>query len=388
MLLIGASLLIESLYRLQNSNLGFRADHLLTEHLILPDVRYSDPRKITQFCEQFADHARAIPGVRDATITDVIPPSYNWKQPFTVIGRAAPSRGDVPQANFGVADPHYLRTLGIPLLSGRDFSAADTVATSRVTLISETLARRYFPNENPVGKQIEVGSLEDPPGVSNAANSNFRMTIIGVIGDTKNRGLALNPDPDIIALYQQNPEQNFGYKSLVVRTAVEPWQIAGNLRRELHALDGELPFAEVRTMDEILAQQTEDGRFSASLLTIFAGLGLILTMVGVYGVISFGVSQRTHEIGVRMALGAQPHSILRMVLGEGMLLTGIGITVGICGAFTLTRFLASLLFDIKPTDPVTFAGVAALLLIVALAACYIPARRAMRVDPMVALRYE
>jgi predicted permease len=388
MLLIGASLLIESLVRLQNSNLGFRADHLLTEHLILPDVRYSDPWKITQFCEQFAERARAIPGVRDVTITDVFPPSYNWKQPFTVIGRAAPRLGDVPQANFGVADPHYLKTLEIPLLSGRDFTAVDTVATSRVTLINETLARRYFPNENPVGKQIEVGSPEDLPRVGGAANSNFRMTIIGVVGDTKNRGLALDPDPDIIALYQQNPEQNFGYKSLVVRTAIEPWQIAGSLRRELHALDGELPFAEVRTMDEILAQQTADGRFSTSLLTIFAGLGLILTMVGVYGVISFAVSQRTHEIGVRIALGAQPRSILRIVLGEGMLLTIIGITVGICGAFALTRFLASLLFDIKPTDPVTFAGVAALLLIVALAACYIPARRAMHVDPMVALRYE
>jgi predicted permease len=388
MLLIGASLLIESLVRLQSSNLGFHPDHLLTEHLILPDVRYSDPQKITQFCEQFAERARAIPGVRDAAITDVFPPSYNWKQPFAVVGRPAPSLGDVPQANFGVADPQYLKTLAIPLLSGRDFTPSDTLATSRVTLINETLARRYFPNENPLGKQIEVGSPEDLSGVSGAPNNNFRMTIIGVVGDTKNRGLALDPDPDIIGLYQQNPEQNYGYKSLVVRTAIEPWQIAGSLRRELHALDPELPFAEVRTMDEILTQQTADGRFSTSLLTIFAGLGLILTIVGVYGVISFAVSQRTHEIGVRMALGAQPGSILRMVLGEGLLLAFIGTTAGVGGAFALTRFLASLLFEVKPTDPATFVGMAALLLTVALAACYFPARRAMRVDPMVALRYE
>jgi putative ABC transport system permease protein len=383
MLLIGAGLILQSLLRLREQNLGFRQDHLLTEHLFLPDTRYSGPERVTAFCDRFAGRIRAIPGVSDATITDIVPPSYRWKLMFTVIGRPAADIASVPAANFGVTDSRYVRTLGIRVLRGRDFTDADAAAGARVVLVNDAFARRYFGAEDPVGKELDLAAPETLVPRQGAAP---RLTIIGVIDDAKNRGLAQSADPDIIGLYRQNPEQNFGFKSVIVRTTIEPSAIAPALRRELAALDPDLPFAEVRTMGDILSQETADGRFSTLLLAIFAGLGVTLAVVGVYGVVSYGVSQRRREIATRIVLGAPASAVIGLVVREGLSAGILGIALGLVGAGVAAQVASSLLYGVSPSDPLTFAGCASLLALVVLVATLVPGRRAATLDPLEALR--
>lgn len=385
MLLVGTGLLTRSLLRLQDQQPGFRVDHLLRTHLFLPSVRYPQPATITRFCDEYAARVRQLPGVSDAVISAAYPPDDQWIQPFTIPGRPTSRLEDMPSATFNVTDSHYLHTLAIPLLQGRDFSEADAESSPPVALINRTLARTYFPGEDPVGKQLQLGV---PQPMVSATVPNLRFTIIGVIGDTMNRGLALPPLPQLTALFRQTPDLNYGFKNLIVRTALDPLQLAPSIRRQLHLLDADLPFAEVSSMDEIMEQQTSDRRYTTALLILFATLGLGLAALGVYGVVSYVVIQRTSEIGLRMALGARRTEILWLVLKQGLGMAAGGTAVGLAGAWVLRKAVAQLVFGISPADPATFAAAAGVLIGFALFASLLPARRATKVDPMVALRYE
>jgi putative ABC transport system permease protein len=373
------------LLRLQDQQPGFRVDHLLRTHLFLPSVRYPQPAAITRFCDEYAARVRQLPGVSDAVISAAYPPDDPWMQPFTIAGRPVSRLEDMPSATFNVTDSHYLHTLAIPLLNGRDFSDTDSESSQPVALINRTLANTYFPGEDPVGKQIQLGLPQ--PMVSSTA-PNLRLTVIGVIGDTMNRGLALPPLPQLTALFRQTPDLNYGFKNLIVRTALDPLQLATSIRQQLHLLDADLPFAEVSSMDAIMQQQTSDRRYTTALLILFAVFGLGLAAMGVYGVVSYVVIQRTSEIGLRMALGAQRPEILWLVLKQGLGMAAVGTAVGLASAWVLRKTVAELVFGISPADPATFVAAALVLLGFALFASLLPARRATKVDPMVALRYE
>jgi putative ABC transport system permease protein len=304
---------------------------------------------------------------------------------FGIVGRPAPDAASVPAANFGVTDSRYVRTLGIKLVRGRDFSDADAAGGARVALVNETFARRFFGADDPVGEQID---LAPPETLVPRAGAVPRLTIVGVVADAKNRGLGLRPEPDVIGLYRQNPEQNFGFKSVVVRTTLVPRVIVPSLHRELAALDPDLPFAEIRTMDEKIADETADGRLTSLLLAIFAGLGVALAVVGVYGVVAYAVSQRRREIATRIVLGASPLSVMGLVAREGLAAGLLGIALGLVGAATLAQIASSLLYEVAPMDPLTFAGSAALLALVVVLATLGPSRRAATLDPLDALRGE
>jgi putative ABC transport system permease protein len=314
-------------------------------------------------------------------------------QYFTIVGRPVPGLEGVPEATFNVTDAHYLHTLGVPLLRGRDFSDWDTATSPPVALINQSLVERYFPSEDPVGKQIQMGLLLGgdgsnlPPSVASNAPA-IRFTIVGVTGDSLNRGLALPPEPQLTALFRQIPNLNFGFKNLIVRTALDPLQLAEPIRQQLHTLDPNVPFAEVYSMDQIMEQDTADRRYTTGLLALFAIFGVVLAGIGVYGVISYVVAQRTSEIGLRLALGAQHGDVLWMVIKQGLGMATAGALAGLLSAWVLRRAVAQLVFGISPADPATFLAAALLLVSIAAAASYIPARRAAKVDPMVALRYE
>jgi len=387
MLLVAASLLVQSILRLERLNLGIRQDHLLRGRFYLPGVRYPEPGAITRFCDQFAGRVRALPGVIEASITTVYPPNNGWIQMLGIPGNQATRIQDIPAAQFGVADAHFLKTLGIPLIRGRDFAESDGAASPVVALISEEFKRRYFPTEEPIGKTIHIGPpqfLRIPAGenTSDAAD----VTIIGVIGDFKNHGLALPADPQITVLYAQHPLVNYGFKDLVIRTASEPRLLAPAIDRQLHELDSDVPLAEVQTIDELVEQQTSGERFTTMLLSSFAIVGLVLAVVGIYGVISYLVAQRTHELAVRMALGANRANVLWLVVKQGVGMAAIGAAAGLVGAWATQRLTSGLLFGISPVDPVTFAGGAAFLIAVAGIASAIPGARAMGIDPALALR--
>ena len=389
MLLVGATLLVRSIIGLQHQRLGIRQDHLLKGHIYVPGVRYPDPGAITRFCDQFAARVRAVPGVIDSTITTVYPPNDGWTQMLGIPGHPVTRVQDIPSAQFGVADSHFLRTLGIPLTHGRDFAESDGVATPSVALISEGFKRRYFPTEDPTGRQIHIGP---PPFLQIAPGANITdsadVTIIGVMGDFKNAGLALPSEPQITVLYSQHPLVNYGFKDLVIRTASEPRLLLPEIRRQLHELDPDMPFAEVQTMDEIVEAQTGGQRFTTILLVSFAVAGLALAVVGIYGVISFLVAQRKQELAVRIALGASRAHVLWLVLKQGLEMATLGAVIGLLGAWATQKLTSGLLFGVSPVDPVTFAGAAFFLLAVAGIASAIPGARALGIDPARTLRQD
>jgi putative ABC transport system permease protein len=377
MLLVGTGLLIQSLVRLQDQRVGFRVDHLLRTHFFLPSVRYPDPGGITRFCDEYVTRVRRLPGVRDAVISAAYPFDDKWTENFTIVGRPVSLLEDTPSAAFDVTDSHYLHTLGIPLLRGRDFSDSDTASSLPVALVNQAFADLYFPTEDPDGKQIRMGS--DP--ILASSGSTVAYTIVGVIGNSMNRGLALPPLPHITTLFRQTPDLNAGFKNLIVRTSLDPMQLAQPIRKQLHSLDADLPFAEVSTMEQIMERQTADRRYTTGLLALFAAFG-------VYGVVSYGVAQRTSEIGLRMALGAERADVLWMVIQQGLGMAMVGAITGLAGAWILRQVIAKLLFGISPADPRTFVAAALLLIALAAAASFVPARRASKVDPVVALRCE
>ena len=387
MLLVGAGLLLQSITRLERQALGIRQDHLLTGHFFLPGVRYPNPDAITRFSDQFADRVRALPGVVEASVTTIYPPNYNWPQMLDIPGHPATRIQDIPSAQFGLTDAHFLRTLGIPLIRGRDFSETDRSTSPPVALISQELERRYFSRENPIGRRIHIGPpqfLQIPPGANITDSAD--VTIVGVIGDFRNSGLIAPPEPQIIVLYSQHPLVNYGFRDIVIRAVSNPRLLVPEITRQLHAMDADLPFAQVRTIDEIVEQHTGSQRFTALLLGLFAAAGLVLAAVGIYGVVSFLVAQRRHELAVRVAVGASVTNILWLVLNEGLRMAMIGASLGLIGIWAMRKLINELLFGISPVDPLTFAGSTLFLVAVVILACWLPAWRAAQVDPCVALR--
>jgi predicted permease len=389
MLVVGASLLIRSIIRLEGQNLGIRQDHLLRGRIYLPPVRYSNPGVRTRFCDDFGTRVRAVPGVMGATVTTVYPPNNGWTQMLVIPGHPVTRLQDVPSAQFGVVDQHFLRTLGIPLIRGRDFAESDSATSPPVALISKEFKRRYFATEDPIGRKIHIGPPQ-LPGIAVEENitDDVDVTIIGIIDDFKNAGLAHAPQPQITVLYSQHPLVNGGFKDILVRTASEPHAVESEIRSQLRALDSDVPLAEVQTIDELVERSTGGRRFTTVLLASFAVAGLALAVVGIYGVVSSLVAQRKQEMAVRMALGASHGNVLWLVLKHGLKMAVIGAAIGLCGAWAAQKFTAGLLYGISPLDPLTFAGAPVFLLAVAAIACAIPGARVLQIDPAQALRHD
>jgi putative ABC transport system permease protein len=377
MLLVGAGLLLKSLWRLQQVEAGVREEQVLTMSLSLVGPRYSQQQKFIDFQARLLADVEALPGVRAAALSNSLPPdSFDFSTVFQIEGRPAATDQTPPVAYVVRTSPDYPRTLGIALRSGRNFTASDQADAPRVMLINETFQRRFFPNEDPLGKRIHVGS--DP-------QQDWRE-IVGVIGDVKYNGLADEVQPAVYQSLAQSQTRRI-YLSLKTDTA-DPLGFVPAVRNVIKSLDSEVPIARISTMEQRLAAARAQLRFRATLIALFAALALILSCIGIYGVISYSVAQRTHEIGVRLALGAQARDVLRLVIGQGLKLTLAGVGCGLLASLALTRLMQQLLFEVKPTDPLTFASTALLLTGIALLACWIPARRATKVDPLVALRSE
>jgi putative ABC transport system permease protein len=374
-LLIGAGLLLRSFSKLQDVKLGFEPENLLTMRISLPRSRYQGDPEAWAFYTRLLREVKALPGVQDAALTSLAPLGGGGTSgEIQIPGRAAASDGGMPSSAWRVVSPGYLRTLGIPL-RGRDFDERDTAESQPVTIISEEMARRYWPGEDALGKPVTLRSL--------GAKT---YTIIGVAGDVRSFGPDAEPGP--LAYVSTAVMARAIRSDLVVRTRAEPMAQTAAVRGVFRSIDPNVPVYDIRTVERLLYDSLGSRRFNMFLLGSFAGVALLLASVGLFGVMAYLVSQRTREIGVRLALGAQPRDVFRLVIGHGMLLALIGAGVGLAGAFGLARFLETLLFQIKPTDALAFTLAPALLLGVALLACYIPARRAMKVDPMVALRCE
>jgi putative ABC transport system permease protein len=374
MLLVGAGLLIRSLVRLERVDPGFNSHQVLTFKVELADSRYS----VVDAFRQIITRLNQLPGVRSASA--LYPFTLNGDEVDTTLDIEGRSLAEAsrPRTAYTWVEPGFFRTLGIPVLSGRDFTARDDLKATPVIIINQTLARRFFPNENPIGKRISTG-------IGNGYKQPPMREIIGVVGDVKQEGLGADVAPAAYVSVAQSP---FDVLTFVVRTEVDPESVVAAARNEVTAVDKDLPIFEVKTLDQHVSESVAQPHFNTLLLGIFAGMALALAAVGLYGVIAYSVVQRTHEFGVRMALGAERQDVLRMVVGRGMMLTLAGVGIGLAGALALTRFLESLLFGIRPNDAPTFAGVFLVMLTVALLASYVPARRATKVDPLVALRYE
>ena len=379
-LLMGAGLLLESFARLRAVNPGFDTHNLLTAWIRLNATRYPDPARRIEFFRQVLERAGALPGVESAAGIDAPPWSGAvGNSTFEIEGRPPVPSAERPLASLHTVTPNFLRTAGVPLLKGRNFTEADNAQHPGVILINEALARRFFPHEDPIGKRI---NLLDAPAAP------IWLTIIGVVGDVHYGPLNESAGADIYASYlQPYPVFPSLFMTLLLRTA-NPAGLGAAVRRQVLAVDPDQPISDVRMMDRYLDSSVSKRRLSTVLLGIFAGLALVLAVLGIYGVISYGVSQRTREIGVRMALGARPGDVLKLVLGQGMRMALLGAGIGLAASFALARLLTSMLFGISSTDPATFAVVLLVLIAAALAAGYLPARRATRVAPMAALRHE
>jgi putative ABC transport system permease protein len=344
--------------------------------MLLPASKYREDHQVISFFKQIVGQVETIPGVRSASAINFLPfTGLAAATGFKIVGHPEPEAGKEPGTEVRVAMPGYFETMGIPIIKGRTFTDKEATEPSHVVIVNEAMVKEHFPNQDPIGQKLLIDMMDKPEPCE----------IIGVVGDVKHHGLDTEVRP---FAYWPQPELTYSFMSLVVRTDSDPNAIASAIQREVSVMDKDLPIADVRMMQELISESVSRSRFSTLLLTIFAGVALVLAAVGIYGVMSYSVTQRTHEIGIRMALGAGRSNVLRLVVGRGMLLTAIGLAIGLGAAFALTRFLSSLLFGISAVDPITFALVTAVLGSISLAACYIPALRATKVDPMIALRYE
>ncbi|SPE43383.1 conserved membrane hypothetical protein [Candidatus Sulfopaludibacter sp. SbA3] len=390
MLVFAAGLLGQTMARLQRQDPGFRVDHLLLAHVFIPPARYPDSNAITRFCDAFGERMRSLSGVFDASVSTGYPPSLPWQQMFTVPGAPVSGAANVPMTRFAAVDARYLPTLGFTLLRGRNFAETDSSTSQPVAIVNEEFVRRYFPNQDPVGRQIHPGP---PPGVPavplrDFGSSTRNITIVGVVRNFMNRGMALSPAPQIFTLFRQLPGLNFGFKDIVVRTTANPERIVPAVARALKSLDADIPLGEIRSMETHMGSQTADTRFTAVLLGLFAALGTILAVIGAYGVVAYLVAQRAQELGVRIALGAGRTDILWLVVRYGLFIGLAGVALGMAGAMAARRLLARFLYGVAVSDPFTLGCAAILLLLVIIVASAIPARRAMRIDPIQALRGE
>ena len=377
-LLIGAGLLINSFMHLRNLDPGFRADHLLTLNVDLSETKYPDNPRRVAFFDEVVRRIQALPGVRSVAVAGNLPFTYNGdSMPIGAEGIADPPPDQRPDVIYRAIGPGYFSTMGIPLVRGRDFNDQDTLENTLAVVVSEKTAQHYWPNADPIGKRIKNGSTTtDAPW----------RTVVGVVKDVRQNDFIAAPKMQMYFGYRQL--RSLIPNALIIRTAVEPLSLAPSVRNAIWAVDKDQTVANVDSMEHIVAGAVARQRFSMLLLAIFAGVALILAAVGIYGVMSYTVAQQTREIGIRMALGAQRSDVLKMTVKQGLKLVGLGLVIGLAAAFVLTRVMATLLFGISATDPVTFLAISVVLLTVAMLASYIPSLRATRVDPMVALRYQ
>jgi putative ABC transport system permease protein len=394
-LLIGAGLMIRSFYRLENVNPGFSYENLTSFTVALPQKKYATLEQRSIFFNSLLQNLRTLPGVQYAAAASGLPLGNNgWQTSFLIDGRPKPRPEDSPLMEACTVTPDYFRAMNIPLLRGRYYNDHDDrtfvagkdlsklnegerlVAGTNVIIVDEEFAKRYWPGEEAVGKRIRFGTDPTAPA----------LEVVGVVGRVKME--ALDDDSNRVQGYFSFAQVPFTGMTVVVKGNGDPNQLIAAARNQVRSLDPDQPIYNIRTMDEIRGDSVAPQRLNLTLLSIFAGIAFVLAIVGIYGVMSYAVTQRTHEIGIRMAIGAQPRDVFRMILGQGMFLTIIGMAAGLLGAFALTRLMATMLFSIKPTDPITFGVVALILVVVALLACYIPGRRATKVDPVNSLRYE
>jgi putative ABC transport system permease protein len=375
-LLVGAVLMLQSFQRLMAVDPGFRPEGVASFEMELSSARYPDSGRRAQLFEQARARVRSLPGVRAVGAVNILPLSgYEDMEWFAVEGAEPVPPGKEPLAEDRVITPGYLEAMGVSLISGRDFDAADSMSKPPVIIVNDTLARQFFPGGDAVGKRIK-----------NVLSDQGWRTIVGVVRDVRGSGLELQPRPQLYRPHAQRPQ---GVMWMAVRAdAAALPSLRSAIQQEFKQLDAMLPLANYRTMPELVARAVARPRFSALLLGLFAAAALMLTVVGLYGVVAYGVNQRTREIGIRMAMGAQRQNVVALVIRQGMQPAFAGVGIGMVVAFALMRLLSSQLYEIKPTDPVTFGIVAFGLIFVSLVACYIPARRATKIDPMEALRIE
>jgi predicted permease len=379
-LLAGAGLLIESIVRLDSVPLGFRSDHLVTARVALPPGAYSEATQRVTFYGRLIENLAALPGVEGVALCSSLPPyDGGGSSELAIAGKAAIE--NLEAVNIANISAAYFRVLGIPLLRGREFDSREREKSPRVAIVNEEMSRRYFPKEDPVGRQIKLGNADDRVPW---------LTIAGVVGNEKRTVVYREMGYVEPALVYLPVEQAASTSSigLVTRVAGNPLLLSPMLLSVVSHLDSGVPVYDIRTMTDRYSEFLAHPRFRAIIMGILAALTLLLAAIGIYGVLAQLVSQRTQEIGVRLALGARPADVFGLVLREGMKMTVVGVAIGLLGAFGLTRLMSTMLYGVRATDPLVFIGVATLLTLVALSACYVPARRTMRVDPMVALRYE
>ncbi len=375
-LLIGAGLLINSFMHLRNLDPGFRADHLLTLNVDLSVVRYPDTQRRVAFFDEVLRRVRALPGVQSAAAAGNLPFTYNGdSMGIAVEGIPDPPIDQWPDVVYRTVGPGYFATMGIPLVHGRDFNDEDTLDSALAVIVSEKTAKHYWPNEDPIGKHLKPGST---------SSRSPWFTVIGVVKDVRQNDFMAEPKMQMYLTFRQ--VKNLMANALIVRTSVDPLSLASAVRNAIWSVDKDQPVANIDSMEHIVAGAVARQRFSMLLLAIFAGLALVLAAVGIYGVMSYTVAQQTREIGIRIALGAKRSDVLKMTVKQGLKLVGLGLVIGLTSAFLLTRLMSSLLFGISATDPITFLSISLVLFAVALLASYIPALRATKVDPMIALR--
>jgi putative ABC transport system permease protein len=384
-LLTSAGLLVKSFLLLQRVKPGFDTNNLLLVRLSLPQANYQKRDQVADFYEKLAPRIESLPGVQGVGAASVLPLSgMNARADFAIVGRALLSAQDAPGAQNRWVSPGYFRLMSIPLLKGREFTREDGPQSPGVVVIDEALAARYWPNQSPLGQRLRIddGGAAPPREVE----------VVGVVGQVKHVGLEDEPTPTVYAPFEQVPAGTVSFLinnlNLVVRTDGDPLALQGAVRREVQGIDRDVPASSVKTMEQFLSSAVAPRRFQMLLLALFAGAALVLAAMGVYAVISYSVAQRTHEIGIRVALGAGRSDVLKLILGQGVKLILLGLVAGLAASLALTRLMSSLLYGVSTFDPATFIVVSVLLALVALAACYIPARRSMKVDPMEALRYE
>jgi len=381
MLVVGAGLLLRSFWNLLRVDSGFDRKNLTTFNVVLPAVTYADSMRRVMFFDNLTTRLSAVPGVKSVAAMQGLPPRRQVNANDTEFEGYVP-KPNGPRMNvdyYQYVTPAYVPTMGIPVLEGRAFNATDVAGGPPVMLVNQTLAKLFYPEGSAVGHRIR------PSG-----NQTW-FTVIGVLKDVKQGGVEAKTGTEVYFSYPQTPAtQGFAPRNMniVIRSTLSPAALSGNIRQAVSALDPALPVVSLRTMDDVFSDSVSRPRFLAQLLGIFAAVALALAAIGTYGVLAYSVAERRREIGIRMALGAETRGVLSMVMGQGMTLAGIGVAIGLAGALGVTRLANTLLFGVKPTDPLTFAGVSAFILAVAMLACLVPARRATRVDPLVALRQE
>ena len=375
LLLVGAGLMINSFWQLLRVDPGFNPDNALTLSVALPRTKYPEEPQQVAFFQQLLEKTGSLPGVQSAGMSNSMPMGNDFVLAFEIEGQPPLPPGASQSTNFYSVSADYFKAMGIPLRRGRLFTTGDTKDSAHVTIINETMAQKMFPNEDPLGKRINFDGREHPNWYE----------IVGIVGDVKQYGLdQVTP----MQTYEPHTQQTFSAMTLVVRATGDPTNLTAAIRQTVSQLDKEQPIANIKPLAQFLATSIAQQQFSVLLLGVFAAVALILAAVGIYGVLNYAVTQRTHEIGIRMALGAGQRDVLSLVVGHGLRLTLLGVVAGLVAAFGLTRLMSTLLFGVSATDPLTFSLIALLLIMVALLACWIPARRAAKTDPMIALRYE